>query len=41
MLELWGMWSSPSLPSLPVPFWPIMVDTDRVLSMGQIESFDT
>ena len=31
MLELWGMWSTPSLPSLPGPLWP------RVLSMGQIK----
>ena len=22
MLELWGMWSSPSLPLLPGPLWP-------------------
>ena len=33
MQELWGMQSTPSLPSLQSPFWPI----DRVLSMGQIE----
>ena len=37
MLELWGMWSTRSLPSLPDPFWPGVVAPDRVLSMGQIE----
>ena len=37
MLELWGMRSTPSLPSLPGPFWPGVVAPDRVLSMGQIE----
>ena len=31
------MWSSPSLTSLPGPFWPGVVAPDRVLSMGQIE----
>ena len=40
MLELWGMWSVPLLPSLPVPLWPGVVTPDRVLSMGQIELFD-
>ena len=35
MLELWGMQSTPSLPSLPGPLWP-----GRILSMGQIELFD-
>ena len=34
MLELWGMWSTPSLPLLPGPFWPGMVAPDRALSMG-------
>ena len=33
LLELWGMWSTPSLVSL----WPGVVALDRVLSMGQIE----
>ena len=33
MLELWGMWSTPSLPSL----WTGVVAPDWVLSMGQIE----
>ena len=37
ILELWGMWSTPSLPSLPGQLWPGMVPPDRVLSMGQIE----
>ena len=34
MLELWGMWSIPSLPLLPGPLWPGMVAPDRALSMG-------
>ena len=37
MLENWGMWSTPSLPSLPSPLWLGVVAPDRVLSMGQIE----
>ena len=37
MLELWGMQSIPSLPSLPGPLRPGVVAPDRVLSMGQIE----
>ena len=37
MLELWEMQSTPSLPSLPGPFWPGAVAPDRVISMGQIE----
>ena len=37
MLELWGMQSTPSLPSFPGPLWPGVVAPDRVLSMGQIE----
>ena len=37
MLELWGMWSNPSLSSLPDPLWPGVIASDRVLSMGQIE----
>ena len=36
-LELWGMLSTPSLPSLPGSLWPGVVVPDRVLSMGQIE----
>ena len=37
MLELWGMWSIPLLPSLPSPLWPGIVAPDRALSMGEIE----
>ena len=37
MLELWGMQSTPSLPSLPGQLWLGVVEPDRVLSMGQIE----
>ena len=37
MLELWGMRSTPSLPSLPGPLWPGEVVPDRVLSTGRIE----
>ena len=37
MLELWGMRSTPSLPSLPGPLWSRMVAPDRALSLGQIE----
>ena len=37
MLELWGMQSTPSLPSFPGPLWPGVVSPDRALSMGQIE----
>ena len=40
VLELWGMWSTPSLPLLPGPLWPGVVAPDRDLSMGQIELFD-
>ena len=36
-LELWGMQSISSLSSPPVPLWPGMVKTDRVLSSDQIE----
>ena len=34
MLELWGMWSTPLLPSLPGPLWSGVVAPDRALSMG-------
>ena len=37
MLELWGMQSTPSLPSLPGLLWLREVALDRVLYMGQIE----
>ena len=29
LLELWGMWSTPSLPSLPGPLWPGVVAPDK------------
>ena len=29
MLELWGMWSTPLLPSLPGPLWPEVVAPDK------------
>ena len=35
--ELWGVQSSPLLPSLPGPLWPRVVAPDRILLMGQIE----
>ena len=37
MLELWGMQSTPSLPSHPGRLWLEVVAPDRVLSIGQIE----
>ena len=37
MQELWGMRSTPSLPSLPGPLLPGVVASDRVPSMGQRE----
>ena len=40
VLEIRGMWSTPSLPSLTGPFWPGVVAPDRVLSMGQIRLFE-
>ena len=33
ILELWGVWSTPSLLSLPGPFLPGVVAPDRVLFM--------
>ena len=36
ILELWRIWSTPSLPLSQV-LWPEVVAPDRVLSMGQIE----
>ena len=35
MLEVWGMRSTRSLPSLPHPLWPIVEALDKVLSMGK------
>ena len=37
VLEIWGMWSTPSLP---LPLWPGVVVPVRVSSMGQIEIFN-
>ena len=37
MLELWGMWSTLSLSSLPGSLWLGLVASDKVLFMGQIE----
>ena len=37
MLELWGMWSTPSLLSLSGSFWPGVLAPDRAVSIGQIE----
>ena len=37
MLELWGMRSTTSLPSLPGPLWSGVVAPDKDLSMSQIE----
>ena len=39
-LEIWGMRSTLSLPSLSGPLWPGLVAPDRVLSIGQIQLFD-
>ena len=40
MLELWVMWSTSLLLSLPGPIWFTVVALDRVLPIGQIELFD-
>ena len=37
MQELWGMWSTSSLPSLPGPLWARVTAPDRVQYMGQIQ----
>ena len=37
MPEVWGMWSTPSLQSLPGPLWLEVIAPDTILSMGQIE----
>ena len=39
MLKLWGISSTPSLPSLPGPLSPRGVAPDRVLSMSEIELY--
>ena len=41
ILEFWGMQSTYLLPSLPGPRWSGVVVHDRILSIGQIELFDT
>ena len=33
-------WKAPVMPLFTGPFWPWVVASDRVLSMGQIELFD-
>ena len=33
MLDLWRMWSTPSLPLLPSPLWPGMLAPDKILSI--------
>ena len=40
MLDLWGMWSTSSVPLLPGPIWAAVVAPDKVLSMGQKNLFD-
>ena len=40
MLELYGMWTTPSLLSLPGPFWFGGIAHDKVLSIGHIKVFD-
>ena len=37
MIGLWGMQSTPSLPSLPCPLWPRVVAPDRAQPMGQTD----
>ena len=32
--EIWGMWSTPSLPLLQGPLWPRVVEPNRILCMG-------
>ena len=40
VLNLWGMWSTLSLPLFSGPLWPGVVAFNRVLPMSQIELFD-
>ena len=40
ILEVWGMWSTPLLPSVPRSLWSSVVAPDQVLAMGLIELFD-
>ena len=39
LLEIWGMWSTPSLPLLANSLWPGVVISVRVLSMSLIDWF--
>ena len=39
ILKIWGVWSTPSLVSLPVPLWAVVSVVDRVLSTDQINLF--
>ena len=39
-VEIWGMWSTPSLPLLSGPLCPGVEAPDRILSIDQIELFD-
>ena len=39
LLELWGMQSTPSLPSLPGSFWPQVIAPYTVFSMCSIKIF--
>ena len=41
MLELGGMRSTPSLPSIPGPIWPRVVAPDKGFSMGQIKKLNS
>ena len=40
VLELWGMWSTPSLPLLPGPLWPGVVAPDKgpIYGLNRINS---
>ena len=40
MMEVWGIQSTPLLPSHAGPLWLGVVAPDRVLSIDQIEVFD-
>ena len=39
-LELWGMWSTPSLPLISGPLWPKRIRPDRIPFMDQIKEFN-
>ena len=40
VLEFWGMSITNSFPLLPSQFWPVVVASNRFLSIGQKELFD-